>query len=83
MILELLKAYADQIFLVGGMVLNLFALMALLDPETVFPRWQAFGYATVLFVFGATYIAVSFPLGALSFTIGGIIWSLISVVRGE
>jgi hypothetical protein len=72
---------ADVVFLLGGMVLNIFAGLALADSDTVFPVYQSAGYATVLGVMALTYADMGMYLSALSFGIGMLIWFGISLFR--
>lgn len=79
--MSLLAQYADVVFLVGGMVLNVLVLSALLNSKTAIRRRESFLYGSVLGVMGVTYLDMGMALSAFSFLLGAFLWYAVCVFR--
>ncbi|UBF23239.1 hypothetical protein M1M34_gp094 [Haloarcula tailed virus 2] len=77
----MLSEYANLIFLIGGMILNVTAIPVLLDSERSVPRVTSGMMAAVLTFYAFTYMSMNLPLASLSVAVGSVIWMAILVWR--
>jgi len=79
--LALLAEYADFIFLLGGMVLNITAIPTLFNEDAHVSPITSGALVLVLILYTFTYLAMGLHLAAASYVLGTVIWAGIFYAR--
>lgn len=74
-------AIAEILIFTGGVILELFAIMTLLDEDAAVPRIQSLAFAIALTIVAIGYAAIGLVLPFLSVVFGSVVWMLVFVYR--
>lgn len=74
-------ATAELLIFIGGITLEIFALLTLLDDTAQVPRIQSIMFAFALTIVSVGYLSLGLMLPFLSVVFGGVIWSLVAIYR--